>query len=170
MKKRPWQKLDEYYYDLIEDEFLMKARYFRKVQDETPEKFASIAEQCGEDRRTAYYFAQIDRTFSQFDVDNKRLSRVGWTKLQLIAKHINQDNCEELLTIAEATSTHDLTLMMRGEKPVKGTRVVTLYLKARQYKIFSQAVLAHGGSKSGSGLANKETALIAALSKLAPVT
>lgn len=110
--------------------------------------------------------AEVNRAFSEFDIDEIRLSRIGWTKLQLIAKHINHENGKELLTIAEMSLAHDVALMMRGEKPVKGTRVITLYLKARQYKIFSQVILAHGGSKSGSGLVNKETALIAALSKL----
>jgi len=167
MKKKPWHQLDEYYTDLIGDEFLQMARYFRKAQDETPEKFTSIADYCEVDRRTAYYLAQIDRTFSQFDISKLRLSQIGWTKLQIIAKYINQENCEELLTIAETSSAHDVALLMRGEKPVKGTRVVTLYLKAHQYKIFSQVVLAHGGSKSGNGLMNKEKALISALSKLA---
>lgn len=52
-KEAPWQQLDKYYTDLIGDEFLMKARCFRKVQDETPEKFASITEHCDVDRRTA---------------------------------------------------------------------------------------------------------------------
>ncbi|MBS0250972.1 MAG: hypothetical protein JSR78_07895 [Proteobacteria bacterium] len=166
MKKKPWQQLDKYYTDLIGDEFLMKARYFRKVQVETPEQFDSIAKHCEVERRTAYYWAEIGRAFGDLEVDEKRLSRIGWTKAQIIAKHINQDSCEELLTIAENSSAHDLALLVRGEKPVKGTRVITLYLKARQYKIFSQVILAHGGSKSGNGLVNKEAALTAALSKL----
>jgi len=166
MKKKPWQQFDKYYTDLVGDEFLQKARYFRKVQDETPEQFLTIAKHCDVDRRTAYYLAQVDRTFSQFDIDEMRLSRIGWTKLQIVAKYINQENCEELLTLAETSSAHDVALLMRGEKPVKGTRVVTLYLKARQYKIFSKVILAHGGSKSGNGLNNKEIALTAALSKL----
>jgi hypothetical protein len=135
MKKKPWQQLDKYYTDLIGDDFLQAARYFRKVQDETPEKFSSIAKYCGVGRRTAYYWAALDRVFDGLGVDEMRLSRIGWSKLQIIAKHIDQENCEELLTIAEASSAHDVALLMRGEKPVKGTRVVTLYLKARQYKI-----------------------------------
>lgn len=166
MKKTPWRQLDKFYTDLVDDEFFMKARYFRKVQLETPEQFEAIAKYCEVDRRTAYYWAEIGRVFGDLEVDEKRLSRIGWTKAKIIAKHINQDNCEELLVIAENSSAHDLTLLVRGEKPVKGTRVITLYLKASQYKVFSKAVLAHGGSKSGNGLVNKEAALTAALSKL----
>ncbi|RUP07742.1 hypothetical protein [Hyphomicrobium sp.] len=166
MKKKPWQQFDKYYTDLIGDEFLMKARYFRKVQVETPEQFDSIAKYCEVDRRTAFYWAEIGRVFGELDVDEKRLSAIGWTKAQIIAKYISQDNCEELLTLAEASSAHDLALLMRGQKPVKGTRVVTLYLKPRQYKVFSKVILAHGGSKNGNGLVNKEAALTSALSKL----
>lgn len=166
MKKKPWLQLDKFYNDLVGDEFLMKARYFRKVQVETPEQFESIAKYCDVDRRTAFYWAEIGRVFGELDVDEKRLSTIGWTKAQIIAKYINQDNCEELLTLAEASTAHDLVLLMRGEKPVKGTRVVTLYLRPRQYKIFSKVILAHGGSKNGNGLVNKEEALITALSKL----
>lgn len=168
MKKKPWQQLDKYYNDIIGDDFLQAAKYFRKLQDEAPEKFASVAKHCGIDRRTAYYWAQIDRTFEALGVDEMRLSRIGWTKLQIIAKHIDQENCESLLTIAETCSARDVALMMRGEKPVKGTRVVLLYLKPRQYKIFATTVLEHGAKKMGSGLVNKEAALIAALSNTAP--
>lgn len=86
----------------------------------------------------------------------------------MIAKHIDQENCENLLTIAETCSARDVALIMRGEKPAKGTRVILLYLKPRQYKIFATTVLAYGAKKIASGLVDKEAVLIAALSKIAP--
>lgn len=52
MKKKPWQQLDKYYNDIIGDDFLQAAKYFRKLQDEAPETFASVAKHCGIDRRT----------------------------------------------------------------------------------------------------------------------
>lgn len=45
MKKKPWLQLDKFYNGLVGDEFLMKARYFRKVQVDTPEQFESIAKE-----------------------------------------------------------------------------------------------------------------------------
>jgi hypothetical protein len=77
IKKKPWQQLDKYFNDLDGDEFLMKARYFRKVQVETPEQFESIAKYYDVDRRTAFYWAEIGRAFGDLDVDEKRLSRIG---------------------------------------------------------------------------------------------
>jgi hypothetical protein len=166
MKKAPWRDSSKYYNDIVDDDLLQAARYFRDVQDNTPEKFASIANHCGIDLRTAEAWAQIGRTFGDLGIDEKRLSAIGWTKLQIVASYINRANCEELLTIAETSSAQDVALLMRGVQPAKGAKVVVLYLKAGQYKIFSQTVLAHGAKKIGSGLVNKERALISALSKI----
>ena len=38
MKKKPWQQFDKYYNDIVGDDFLQAAKYFRKLQDEAPEK------------------------------------------------------------------------------------------------------------------------------------
>ncbi len=56
-------------------DFLQAASYFRKVQDETPEKFAAIAKHCGIDRRTAYYWAQQDRMDEASDYRKARQPR-----------------------------------------------------------------------------------------------
>lgn len=49
MKKKPWQQLDKYYNDIIGDDFLQAEKYFRKFQDEAPEKFALVTKHCGID-------------------------------------------------------------------------------------------------------------------------
>ena len=104
--------------------------------------------------------------FGDLNVDEKRLSRIGWTKVQIIAKHIDQDNCEELLTIAENSSAHDVALLMRGGEASQRHASGHSLPEGPPIQNLLSGDLAHGGSKSGNGLANKEFALVAALSKL----
>jgi hypothetical protein len=54
-------------------------------------------------------------------VPRSRLRKIGWTKLQLIGKHISQGNLEELLQLAESVSSKELE---RGEKPLGNAHCV----------------------------------------------
>jgi hypothetical protein len=107
--------------------------------------------------------ARIDRTFRELEVDDCRLAAIGWTKLKLLANYIDGKNCTFLLDIAEKSTVRELSLIVRHEVPLLGTRCITLYLTPDQYEVFADAVIAHGAVKIGSGLANKEQALTDAL-------
>jgi len=117
-------------------------------------------------RRRAFYFGQIYRVFSSLGVDAMRLDRVGWTKLKVLAKHVTKSNCEQLLDLSEGCTARELSILMRDEVPVDGTRVVLLYLKPTGYQVFEKAVLAFGAKRVGRGLAYQEQALLKALAVL----
>lgn len=147
------------------DSFLRIAKYFREIQDFAPERFDEVATLVGISRRRAFYYAKIDRTFSSLGVDEDRLCVIGWTKLTILADHINNSNYEQLLDLAEECTVRELSILMRDGVPIDGTRCVLLYLEPPAYKLFEQAILTFGGKKVGRGLVNKEQALTQALEK-----
>ena len=115
--------------------------------------------------RKAYYLAEIDRRFRKLGVDRTRLRKIGWTKVQMIGRHVNNTNLDNLLLLAEKHAAYELNALLRGEQPHPETRCAVLYFTPEQYETFEKAVLANGGVKSGRGLLGKEEALIKALKK-----
>jgi hypothetical protein len=148
------------------DKFLDATRLLRKVQDETPERFAELAELCGMSIRKAYYLAQIDRKFEELGFPEDRLYEIGWTKLQIIGPYIDKENCVALVRLAEVYTAQKLKMIVQGKYPFKGARSVFLYFTSKQYEIFESAVVSCGAVKVGKGLAGKEEALITMLSGL----
>lgn len=145
--------------------FIEAARYLRDAQEETPELFEEVVKLTGIGMRKAYYLAEIDRRFRKLGVDRNRLRAIGWTKLQIIGRHIDKINLEELLSLAETHTAYELNSLMRGEQPHPETRCVVHYFTPEQFEVFEKSVLANGGVKSGRGLLDKEEALAKALSK-----
>lgn len=140
--------------------FLEMAAHFRQVQDNAPELFAVIAKLADVSLRKAYYLVSIDRTFGDLGVPRARLRAIGWSKLKMVIDLITTSNCEELLSMAEASTVREFGLLLRGREPISGTRCVTLYFEPAEYELFAAAVLANGGTKAGKGLVGKEAALI----------
>lgn len=145
--------------------FMRIAKQFREVQDYAPDQFVQIAALMGVSLRTAYYFAKIDRAFSSLNVDEGRLLVIGWTKLKIIADHINSSNSEQLLDLAETSTVRELKILVDEGVPADGTRCVLLYLEPLEYALFEKAVLSCGATKAGKGLVDKEAALAKALAK-----
>lgn len=144
----------------IGDNFMTAARYFRKIHDLIPEKFSEVAKRTGIGLRKAYYLAAIDRRFNNLGVTQTRLTEIGWAKLMLLVDHINESNCEALLQLAETSTARELTLKLRKEDPLDGTRCIVLYLTPKEYGLFKDIVLAYGATQRKHGLADKEEGLI----------
>jgi hypothetical protein len=70
----------------------------------------------------------------------ERLNRIGWTKLQILARKATSKNREKLLRLAEAHTIEDLKALMQGQEPLEGRRTVLLYFSAKQYERFAKAI------------------------------
>lgn len=153
---------------LKSDDLMDVARHLREVLDDKPDEFLTVAKQLGIAKRKAYYFAEIDRAFTELKVDSRRLNRIGWTKLRLVSPHINARNCDRLLKLAEENSTYGLARLMNNNEADAGTKVhaVLLHLTPQQYEVFRDVLEAHGAKAIGGGLSDKEQALTKALRKL----
>jgi hypothetical protein len=110
-------------------------------------------------RRRAFYWIEIDRVYSDLKVPRKRLIDVGWTKLSVIAKHVDHDSIEAWLNFAEKSTAEELKAMLSGK--ALPTHTLTFKLTEKQYAAIAGTLLANGAYlTAGAGLANKEIALL----------
>jgi len=148
----------------VEDNFLDLGRYLRQLQNRDPEKFQEIIQKTDLKRRKAYYLVEVSKTFDPLPVFRARLKKLGWTKCQIIGKHVTKDNVEELVTLAENMPVKLLEKHMRGENPVPGSHCVLMYFSPEPYEDFEEALIAHGAKPNPpgakEGLRGKEAALM----------
>jgi hypothetical protein len=157
----------------VEDNFLELGRRLRQLQDRDPELFQKVVEKSDLGLRKAYYLVEVSKTFDPLPISRARLRKLGWTKLQIIGKHVTKDNVEELVELAESLPAKQLERQMRGETPVKNAHCVLMYFSPKQYAELEQALLKNGATRStgkGRGLQNKEEALINVIRKAAKAT
>jgi hypothetical protein len=129
--------------------------------------FRRTVKKAGLNLRQAYYLCQIVDQLRPFARYKERFEAIGWTKTQVIARGLNEQNLKERLELAEAkgNSTRKLQSLMKGKKPPDKTRCVQLYFTEEEYETFEKAVVMNGGSPVGRGLIDKEVAVMALIKK-----
>jgi len=143
-----------------EENFLQLARCLRMLNETDTNLYQNVVERLKLGRRKAYYLVEIDKRLDGLNLSRSRLQAIRWTKLQIIGEHLTRSYAEKLLRLAEKNTAHNLKLRMQGEKPKPKTHAVLMYFNPGQYRQFEDAILRHGGDRSGRGLLNKERALI----------
>lgn len=102
----------------VEDKFLELGRSLRRLLDRDPSLFQQIVKKGRLGRRKAYYLVEVSRTFEPLAIPRDQLRKIGWPKLQLIARHVTPSTLDALLKLAESATVKDLERHMRGwEKP-----------------------------------------------------
>ena len=111
---------------------------------------------------------EVSEAFEPLNVDRRRLLKIGWTKLQKVAKYVDEDNVEELISHAESMNAKQLEGLMNGKEVQRYVHCVNLYLSAPQYEKYVTAFLKHGAvqTKGGHGLQKKATALMNIIDKV----
>jgi hypothetical protein len=150
----------------VEDNFLELGKSLRRLQDHDPELFQKIVAKTNLGRRKAYYLVEVSRTFDPLTVPRAPLRKIGWTKLQLIGKHVTPNNLDALLQLAEESNAKELERLMRGEKPLGNAHCVLMYFSPKQYAQLEDAMVKHGGVRSGRGIQNKEEAMLSMVRRL----
>jgi hypothetical protein len=149
--------------------FLILAKRLRMLHDMDRSLFREVIEQARLGSRKAYYLMELADRFRGTRLPAKRLEAIGWTKAQVIAKHLTRHNALSLIELAEQHNTRDLTLIMQGRSssaPAPSpARCVLMYFSPHQYRAFEKAILQHGAVRRGRGLANKEKALLRLIGK-----
>ena len=144
-------------------DFLQQAHVLRKAHERGAEQFTREVRRSGLGRRKAYYLVAIAKQLDGLSLSRSQLEAIGWTKLQVISKHLTHSNADALLRRAAHLNTRALKLSMRGKLPKLKAHCVELNLNPAQYAQFVDAILRNGGELSGRGLRNKELALIKAI-------
>ena len=151
----------------VEVKFLELGGLLGKLMDADRELYAKAVLKAGLGTRKAYYLIAIAKAFKNLKIGKPRLRAIGWTRLQVIARVVNESNAEELVALAEQHKVKDLEAIIKGEEPQPDSRVAILYFTPDDYDLFEGVLLKHGASKHGRGLVGKEQALIKALKKVA---
>ena len=144
----------------IDDTFLDLGKQLAMLHDRDRRLFSKLVTKSGLGSRKAYYLVEIHRAFYGLGVSRTRLKKIGWTKLQVIAKKVTKHNVDELLDLCESHTARQLAVLLRGEKPITNAHCVLMYFTPKQYAELEDALKEHGAKKAGRGLLDKEDALI----------
>ncbi len=131
----------------VDDNFLELGKALRQLNDRDPDLFQKVYNKTKVGRRLAYYLVEISRVFDPLPVPRSRLKKIGWTKLQLIGKHVNANNLDDLLELAETNSTKALERQLRGEKPLGNSHCVLMYFSPQDFEELEEALVEHGATR-----------------------
>lgn len=121
--------------------------------------FEICCKSAGIGKRKAFYLIEIDKVFGPLDIPMQRLTAIGWTKLSLMAKHVDPQKIEDWLKLGESNTVEELKLFLAGKEQLPNK--VHLRFNDKDYAVFSGTLLANGASLTpGGGISNKEQALI----------
>ncbi|MFA5955109.1 hypothetical protein [Hyphomicrobium sp.] len=143
---------------------LAVAKNLRQIEDEYPEYFALIAKLLGMERGDAAALARVDRTYKELELEDARMTALGWPKLVVLSDYLSFSNRQQLLELAEKATAKELARIL-NQQPA-GTKPVVFYFSDAQFDVLERAILAHGGARRRrpqDGLSGKEEALVKAL-------
>jgi hypothetical protein len=152
-----------------EDNFLELAKALRELRDLCTDQqhgsgsgsvlFENTIKKSGIGRRKAYYMIELNRAFGHLKIPQKRLLRLGWTKLMLLSRHVTSDNWQDVLDFADGSTVDELRADLEGKEQT--THYIALRFTDEEYQVFASALLTSGAYLVGNaGLANKEQALM----------
>ncbi|MBY0560043.1 hypothetical protein [Hyphomicrobium sp.] len=150
----------------LKDNFMDLAHHLRDLLETDPAEFQKFYKKSSVNKRKAYYLVEIDRAFRKLGISKNRLHKIGWTKVMILTKHINDSNAQELITMAEQNSAHSLQALLKGQKKPANAHCVLMYFKDSDYNLFYNALIKRGAQQSARGLINKEEALVKLLKDL----
>jgi hypothetical protein len=140
-----------------------------KAERQKPGSLKDIATETGMSLRKAYYLFELWDKFADLKVNRDLLVDVGWTKLAIVAKHLQPGMELAFLDLAQRNTAKELpAILLGGSQDLDKARSVQLRLTPTQYKTF-EAVLRKFGAKSaknGHGLVNKEKAIMRIVNKM----
>lgn len=110
--------------------------------------------------RKAYYILSVESDLQAFGIPDERLLEIGWTKLSLIAPKLTQENHQKLLKLAETHTAREVGLLLKGEFPAPDSKVLQIYLPAKDYAIVAKALTLFGAGMIDGSLVYKEDALV----------
>jgi hypothetical protein len=145
----------------VPDNFPELGRALTQLYDRDPELFRQLAAKSNMGLRKAYYLVEVSRRFEPLAIPRDQLCKIGWPRLQLIAKHVSPNTLDALLQLAEDTTVKDLECHVRGwEKPAGNAHRVLRYFSPKQYKQLEGALVKHRAVRTGRGIENEKTALL----------
>lgn len=150
------------------------ARALWEVHSKDPSFLHEVERVSGMKRRALFYLSNVGTFLHRYDISGEQAETIGWTKLQIIARHVRQQEKEAkggklagkridaILQLALQSTAHALPEALRAGNIQTGEplRAVLLRLPADHYAELEAALLTHGAERRGRGLVKKEKALL----------
>jgi hypothetical protein len=131
----------------VPDNFVELGRALSQLYDRDPNLFRQLAAKVNMGLK-AYGLVEVSRTLQPLTIPPDQLRKIGWPKLQLIAKHETPNTLDALLQLAEDMTAKDLERHMRREKPLGNAHCVLRYFSPKQYKQLEGALVPYGAAPS----------------------
>lgn len=149
------------------ESFLDIAELMWELKQTDPDAFRTAWMALPMSERKTYALAKIGEIFDEYEHSRERLTRIGWTKLEMIAEHVTPKTIPMFLSLAERFTTRDLRRILHGKPALGKVNILQLALKEADYKVVVGMLVRYGAIQSTSGLTGKEEALVKAALALA---
>ncbi len=117
-------------------------------------------------RRRLYYLLDVGRLIVARELSRAVAEAIGWTKLQIITRHMldrggaSDEEFDSFLKSASSTeNVRHFRQVLQGDETTV-TKAAVFHLAKGDKEKLNKALLAFGAKKAGTGLANKESALM----------
>ncbi len=130
-----------------------------------PISIRNLPDETGMSRRRLYYLVEVGRLIAEHKISKSDAEAIGWTKLQIIARHVKKTGAasaeviETYFDMARTTKAHALAEVLRDENP-EPTRAVMFHLSSEARSDLNYALVAFGAKITRRGLREKEGALL----------
>ena len=133
----------------VPDNFMELGRALARLYDLDPELFRQLAARSNMGLRRAYYLIEVSRTIEALAIPRDQLGKIGWPKLQLIAKHLTLNTLDALLRLAEESTVEDLKHHLRGwKRPASNAHLTLRYFSPKSYEQLEETLLSNGAAPS----------------------
>lgn len=145
--------------------FFDLAQAISALHEKDPSELSDLVKRIGMSRRRVYYLLQVGELTKVHGISKADAEKVGWTKLQIIARHIAKMGGETsadlayYLTLAATTKARDLPAALVGRK-LTSTRAVQFHLSSGLRSEVNLALVSFGAKRGRRGLLKKERALL----------
>jgi hypothetical protein len=118
----------------VPDNFMVLGEALAQLYDLDPELFRQLAAKSNMGLRRAYDLVEVSRTVEALAIPRDQLGKIGWPKLQLVAKHLTSNTLDALLRLAEERTVEDLKHHLRGwKRPAGNAHCVLMYFSPKTY-------------------------------------
>lgn len=144
--------------------FFELAENLAKLHDDDPSAIADLPDKTGMSRRRVYYLLDVGQLIAASEMSKAEAEEIGWTKLQIIARHLKQsgpceaEDLDSFLALARKYRARNLAKVLTGQT-TQVTRIVSFELSATASYDLNLALVAHGAKLTPRGLTGKGTAL-----------
>jgi len=137
----------------VPDNFMELGRALAQLYDRDRDLFRQLAAKLDVGLRGAYYLIEVSRTFEALAIPRDQLGKIGWPKLQLIAKHLTPNTLDALLRLAEESTGKDLEHHVRGWKRSAGNAHLMLkYFSPKPYEQLEGVPVLYGQAPSAGAV------------------